>query len=97
MWIPLRVFRQLGIGSRKLGVNVNERIRLMAERTDTSSFSSFIIFAYKGMVSLSNIIAQRLPDTAALKISENIYKNIYITELKSSSNFKNIYQHFLKF
>ena len=69
----------------------------MAERIDTSSFSSFIILAFKGMVSLSNIIAQRLPDKAVLKISENIYKNIYISELKSSSNFKNNYQHFLKF
>ena len=51
VWIPLRVFRQLGIGWRKLGVNVNKRIRPMAERSDTSSFSSFVILAFKGMVS----------------------------------------------
>ena len=43
----------------------------MAERIDTSSFSSFIILAFKGMVSLSNIIAQRLPDK---NCSENFGK-----------------------
>ena len=46
---------------------------------------------------MSDIIAQRLPETAILKISENIYKNIHIGEIKSSSSFKNLPQHFLKF